>query len=83
MKKIGIIVGFLATLLFMACNTSKNSTTSVPPPPPPPAPEKYVKGELKESDMKVTQPSQYEKKALPIKGRLLPMETAAIVPDTL
>lgn len=83
MKKTFITVGFLSILLVMACDTSKNSTTSVPPPPPTPAPEKYVKGELKESDMKVTQPAQYEKKALPIKGRLLPMETAAIVPDTL
>ena len=83
MKKIVITISLLAILVVVACNTSKSNMATTATPTPPPVPEKPVKGELKESQMKVTEP-QYEKKAIPVqKNRLKAVETAAILPDSL
>lgn len=85
MKK--IVASFsLLTLLFLAsCDTSKkggNVTTTSEPPIPVAEPEKPKKGEMKESDLKALPTQQYEKKTLPQKGKLKPME-AVIEADSV
>lgn len=85
MKKIIVPFVLLAMLIVMACNTTKNnlaSTANAPTTPQPAqTPGKPQKGEMKESDMKIT-PVSYEKKTLPVKGKMQPME-ALIVADSV
>ena len=82
MKKVFITFSLLATLLTIACDTSKNSVATVTAPPPPETPAKPQKGEMQATDMKPMQATQYEKKALPTKGKLQPME-AVIEADSV
>lgn len=64
----------MAMLIAAACDTSKNSVATVAAPQSPETPAKPQKGEMKESDMKPIQATQYVKKAPPTKGGLQPME---------
>ena len=85
MKKIFITVSVFAMLIVVACDTSKNSMSVAAPTTQ--DPRKPPKGEMKESDMKeVPQTAKYEKKALPTKGKLQPMEAFieadSVVPRT-
>ena len=82
MKKILLTFSLLAMLIAAAYDTSKNSVATVAAPQSPETPAKPQKGEMKESDMKPIQATQYVKKALPTKGGLQPME-AAIVADSV
>ncbi len=82
MKKILLTFSLLAMLIAAACDTSKSSVATVATPQQPATPAKPQKGDMKDSDMKPLQVIQYEKKALPKKGQLLPM-AATPIPDTV